>query len=561
MNVTLPDGTTIDGVPEGTTKQQLAQKLKANGRDIPADWLETKPRKSSLEQLEELEPSTVPKKANRPEVIETPELGEAFEKIGDALAENKITGAVIPEIAAGTTLARRAPKALAAAEEGIERVVAGGQKSLSSLLTKAPEKELVGVGASATTGAAQREAEAAALDVPIKYTKGQKERSFEQQQWERETAKDSKTGEPIRKRFADQNQQILKNFDSWVDKLGATSPDLRSTGRIVDEALVKRVTGAKTDIRMAYNKAKQEGAMNDLVGTTDLVDYLSTKGPESINAPILSSVRDKLVQLGGAKKIGDSLVPGSISVNDMEEVRKMINRLTEPGTPNAVYAGKLKGLIDKTTENVGGPAYRTARKLRQEFAAEFENHAVVDKLLRTKPGTTDRSVAYENVFSHSILNGSTDDVSTIRQTLLKGGAEGRKAWVELQGSMINYIRDAAFKNVARDINGNPIPSPAGLNNAVMDLDRDGKLDVVLGKIDAQKVRDLNKVVIDAYTAPPGSVNASNTSSALINALKKLSDIGGKLPGPIGMVAKYGVTKGIQAIENAKTQKRLEEALK
>lgn len=41
MKVQLPDGTTVDGVPEGTTKQQLAEKLRANGRDVPQEWLGT----------------------------------------------------------------------------------------------------------------------------------------------------------------------------------------------------------------------------------------------------------------------------------------------------------------------------------------------------------------------------------------------------------------------------------------------------------------------------------------------------------------------------------------
>lgn len=39
MNVTLPNGQTIENVPDGTTKAQLAQKLKANGMDVPNEWL------------------------------------------------------------------------------------------------------------------------------------------------------------------------------------------------------------------------------------------------------------------------------------------------------------------------------------------------------------------------------------------------------------------------------------------------------------------------------------------------------------------------------------------
>lgn len=39
MDVTLPNGQVINGVPDGTTKAQLAQKLQANGMDIPKEWL------------------------------------------------------------------------------------------------------------------------------------------------------------------------------------------------------------------------------------------------------------------------------------------------------------------------------------------------------------------------------------------------------------------------------------------------------------------------------------------------------------------------------------------
>lgn len=39
MDVTLPNGQTLKNLPEGTTKSQIAAKLKANGQDFPAEWL------------------------------------------------------------------------------------------------------------------------------------------------------------------------------------------------------------------------------------------------------------------------------------------------------------------------------------------------------------------------------------------------------------------------------------------------------------------------------------------------------------------------------------------
>ena len=34
MDIELPDGTRLQGIPEGTTKAQLADKLHANGYDV-----------------------------------------------------------------------------------------------------------------------------------------------------------------------------------------------------------------------------------------------------------------------------------------------------------------------------------------------------------------------------------------------------------------------------------------------------------------------------------------------------------------------------------------------
>ena len=41
MDVLLPDGTVIQGVPDGTTKAELVAKLQRNGRPVPAEWLAT----------------------------------------------------------------------------------------------------------------------------------------------------------------------------------------------------------------------------------------------------------------------------------------------------------------------------------------------------------------------------------------------------------------------------------------------------------------------------------------------------------------------------------------
>lgn len=44
MDVKLPDGTVVQGIPDGTTKQQLAERLQKNGMKVPQDWLAPTPK-------------------------------------------------------------------------------------------------------------------------------------------------------------------------------------------------------------------------------------------------------------------------------------------------------------------------------------------------------------------------------------------------------------------------------------------------------------------------------------------------------------------------------------
>lgn len=50
MDVRLPDGTVLRGVPDGTTKAQIVEKLQANGMQVPQEWL-TQRQQKPIEQM------------------------------------------------------------------------------------------------------------------------------------------------------------------------------------------------------------------------------------------------------------------------------------------------------------------------------------------------------------------------------------------------------------------------------------------------------------------------------------------------------------------------------
>lgn len=422
----------------------------------------------------------------------------------------------------------------------------GAAAKVRDLLPGGGKPAMAGVGAAETAGEAMRRERAGGLPQPISLTKGQASREFEQQRFERETAK-TDAGKPLREKYEEQNRQVLQNFDAWIDQTGAQAPSLYHVGKAVDVAIVEKAERAKTRITTAYDRARKAGEMNQMIPTDDLVAYLEKNRPAAVNAGVLTGAEQKLVALGGARQVEGKLVAAPASINDLEELRKFIGAMGGKDATNAHFAKDLKRTIDQATEGRGGELYREARKLRSDFAREFEDHAVIDKLLSTKPGTADRAVAFEDVFDHSVLKGSQDDLKILRRTLQTAGEKGEQAWRELQGQTISYLRGEATKAVQTDAKGARTVSPAALDKAVMALDRDGKLDVMFGKRAANQLRELNDIAKDVYTSLPGTINSSNNVSMFRDMLNEWMENKGLGTGTI---------KAIGAMKNAFAQRKL-----
>lgn len=476
------------------------------------------------------------------------EAGQKYvQGVGQALEDSGVAGlplggeaAVIGNLAkpaasqairALTTDVPGSSAAAMAAQDAAQRAGAG---KLRDLVRK--PVEMSGVGAAETSEALLRNERAQSLPVPIDLTQGQKTRAFDQMRFEKETAKLPKEGSPLRERFAEQNDKIFQNMDAFIDDTGATAPNLRATGELVDKVLVDKFKQKKAEIREAYNAARESGDMAEMVDVTPLREYIEQNRPSMRNAPIIATAEDELNRLTNGGNM--------LSINDMEELRKTIGKSGSPNlaNSNAAFAPDLKNLIDATTADKGGPLYQQARRMYENFANEFKNKGVINKLMRTKPGTTDRAVAFEDVMNHVVDNGSLDDLRAVRRTLQTAGEDGKQAWKEIQGAKIADIKNKVFGSSARDENGNPVGSAHQFNKIVNDLDADGKLDFLFGRKGAQQLRDARDIALDVYTAPPGAVNTSGTASVLIGLMDTaVSGVSG-MPLPIGTALNYGIKK-------------------
>ena len=151
-----------------------------------------------------------------------------------------------------------------------------------------------------------------------------------------------------------------------------------------------------------------------------------------------------------------------------------------------------------------------------------------------------------------------DEVNKLRGTLLKSGQEGKQAWADMKGKGIEFIKEnSQISNT--DEAGNTLFSQAKLNKTINSLDDQGKLDAIYGNKNAQILRDIGDLAADIYTAPPGSVNHSNTASALQVALDTLGTFaitGGTLPAPVATT----LTATVKHVKNKKARKRIRDSL-
>ena len=532
----------IEGTAEGIAKEIASGEF---GTDEAANRIE----QLALERASQLtyQPGT---ESGKEILQETAQTLEPLAALGPQVP-------IAPELRAATTLAKtggRAAVSKAATSPAAQRTqeIAGQiAQAAKEKFKAATGRELPGKGSAGAAAVAEgelRQAQAQELPVSIKLTEGQKSRDFAAQKFERETAKLEEVGAPLRERFDEQNRQIQQNFDEFIDQTGAELTTLRGVGESVFNALKGSVRKDKSKIRTLYKEAEKSGEMQEPVQLSEFVKHLNDSTPEAEVANVLKAVRAKAIKLGAATEDANGeLVPGQISLKDAELLRRSINAATNQEPTNIRQAGIMKGLIDDATELAGGNKYKRARRERMQFGKKYENVGLIKNILGTKRGSDDRAIALEDVVRKSVLEKSTslDTLRHLRRLLQTEGEKGQQAWKELQGATLRHIQDRMTKGVALNSRGEPIVSPAQLKRAVEELETSGKLAFLFGKKGAEQLETIKEVAQVVLTSPPGSVNTSNTATALLGLMDIALASGTGIPAPIASGVNL-ITKGIKS---------------
>jgi hypothetical protein len=438
-----------------------------------------------------------------------------------------------------------------------------GVSTVRSAFQEAPSAQAMrqSGGAAATAMPTVREATSSNLPVPVTLTRGAKTREAEQLAFEKEQMK-GQFGAPLRQRVEQNNLEILQNFDALMEMTGAevAQSGFAATGNKVIDALSQGWQGAKAKTSAAYTKAEKAGELQAPVALDALADYINQNMPESTVAPVINVAKSKGIQLGVFEQLDDGTIRAlPADLKNTELLRRSIGNTIGIDPTNKKFGGELKQVIDASTEGVGGDLYKQARALREQQARKFEGRAIVANLLTKVKGKDDPKIEASEVFQKSVLNGSPEEITFLKRVLYTSGKDGQTAWKEVQGSTINHIQEAATSGVGTDSMGRKIVSPAKLNEAIKGLDKNGRLDIVLGKDKAQTIRDLNEVLQYVQTVPPGTlVNTSGTAGVILAAMAEAGTTGFLTGLPVPVLS--GVRAATQYVKDRKLKARIEDAL-
>ncbi|HFX6379622.1 glycoside hydrolase family 24 protein [Acinetobacter baumannii] len=385
--------------------------------------------------------------------------------------------------------------------------------------------------------------------------------------------KGGESGRVITEGLEKQQRDLAATIDDMIEKTGAESTNFYATGGKINDALNTQFKVEKARVSKQYNQAREsEGAKAkvDLSNEPKWSDAEKTKaddaGYQLDQSNVLNLINDNLdiegtsvyrnmkntaVRLGIADEDSNGLLKPKPkgqepTVNAVEEWRQRINEL--PSDEKDIRAKtRIKKLIDYALDNSGSNAFKQARKDYGDFKNAWTTRSIVKDLIEMKKGANsgDRKVIDEKIVDRITSTATSQaDLDFIKKMITKT-EDGQQAWRDLQGTVLNHIRNKAFSGVD-DANGSPALLASKLNDTIEKLDgHTRRLDTLLNKQDADKVRlagDLAKVL---KTVPENTgVNWSNTINAGLAGLFDFVFVQGTtgLPLPIATLLRQFVKR-------------------
>lgn len=395
--------------------------------------------------------------------------------------------------------------------------------------------------------AVARQARLGSLDAPVPATYGQLTRDPVQLRNEGNVSATA-GGKPIRDIYVAANKAIVDNLNFLKGKVSgegdtaATAQNPEQVGGSIQDAARAKLDYQKGVVSSLYKQAESSGELQGTVKIDPIADVLNSS-PDLTHLGWVDSWLKKVRATTTDPDTGIVTPAKDLSLKELEDLRQgAVARAMDGGT-EGYYAGKVIRAIDQSTDGAGGVSYQAARAARKAQAMEFQDQGGVANLV-DNDSRTDRSVALENTWKSTVLNGSIQDLRNVKKTLLTGGnadtiTKGTKAWNDLRAQTIQYITDQATKSVARFEDGTPNVTPAAMEKAIKSVGNE-KLEEIFGTGTVTKLHQIMEATRDVKTEPPtgfkGSPTFANMIAFLERGLGKIPLLGDTVSGAVRGVA-------------------------
>jgi len=377
-------------------------------------------------------------------------------------------------------------------------------------------------------------------------------------------------GRMLSDQIAGNNAALHNHVQSMIENFGGV-PAHGEAIQAAAEAIAARSAASKAKVSQAYTVARLVDG-EKTVSIDPLRELLATpqfKAPtDAASRELITGTRKLIQQMSGTN--GNRFTPEQI-----EDLRQAANAAYDKmgGSVND-KVGKIKAALDQSLDQLdeAGPAYKQARALHREWAGKYENPKGIADLIRT-----DAKGEFLNADNWRKAEGiipSLGDKQFIQITRQLRNDGDTEALNRLKATIVQKAYERASSN-AKDKLGN-----ATVNGKLFsaELNKIGmpKLKALFTSDEIADLATVGRAATHMNEAVPGTVNTSNTASALVKAMTKNADVSKKtklaarvlghgvaaVTHPVvGNVAVEGAIKGTQAIAEHQTAKGLAAALR
>lgn len=381
--------------------------------------------------------------------------------------------------------------------------------------------------------------QAKGLPVPVPMTKGQLSQVPDQQMFESQAVKGvygEGVGDPIKSVYDEQFAALNQNVDAIRQRLSGsqTLGETGARGSAVQSALTEMRDTAQQEVRSLYNSARRGGdAAVEPTAYRNAVQNILGKVMDDFSPDTIPKVFGRLDAMNrAAQEAGSS----ETLISSIFRTRRQLVSLQAEGGVEGAAAGTAKRALDEHLLNSIDDAalsgdkqaitrWKDAISKFRDYASKYESGNLVEKLTDTvdfqKTLKVDPEDAMKIIFGRA-ETGFTGKVGMVRElrNLKETLGETSEAW--------RALKEEAFLRFANTAKGAVLPTERGFSGAKLAKawqDATDKSPELLRTIFTDEERALIgqfvRVAQRVTTVAPGGVNSSNTSGAVIQAMRKL----------------------------------------